>query len=235
VDKGGAFHAPVALESKDEALALNYVIASDMLVEAIRVDGQLVKDELAVFPSTLGSGNTFGNGVSDGHGLIMALSTDDGRLFSSNSSAGGSHFPEAQLLNHEMPLVADFSASECYSSGLIPNVVSMDYIFVECNAVGRPISGDVFIETWDMPLPIPGARARAHGKQVEVEILNDADLEPGKVTFSFDDPTIRVTDVDIPDLRHATVRTDSEDLRGKILAFDVLTLFHRHYGEAIVE
>jgi hypothetical protein len=234
VDKGGAFHAPIALESDSDALALNYVVAADTLVEAIRVQGRLLKSELLVFPSTLGSGNTFGNGVSDGHGLIMALSTDDGHLFSSNSSAGGSHFPEAQLLNHEMPLVADFSASECYSSGLTPNVVSMDYVFVECNAIGRPVSGEVFIETWDMPLPLPGARARAAGNTVEIEILNDADLEPGKVTFSFDDPAISVTGVDIADLRHATVHTDREDLQGKTITFDVLTLFHRHYGEAVV-
>ena len=72
----------------------------------------------------------------------MVLSTEEGRLFSSNSSAGGGHFPEAKLLNHEMPLVAEFSASECYSSGQKPNVVSMDYLFVEAIGVGRPISSE---------------------------------------------------------------------------------------------
>ncbi|GAA1107797.1 hypothetical protein [Kitasatospora arboriphila] len=235
VDKGGAFHAPIGMQSDNEALALNYVVASDLLVEAIRVKGELNKTELEVFPSTLGSGNTFGNGVSDGHGLIMVVSTTDGKLFSSNSSAGGGHFPEPQLLNHEMPLVCNFSASECYSSGLIPNVVSMDYLVVEADAVGRPRSGEVFIETWDMPLPLPKASAQANGSRVEVKIINDADLEPGKVTFSFDDPTVNVTDVKISDLRHATVHTDREDLQGKTLTFDVLTLFHRHYGEALVK
>lgn len=234
VDKGGAFHVPVGLESASEALALNYVVASDILVEAIRVEGRLLKDELAVFPSTLGSGNTFGNGVSDGHGLIMVLSTDKGQLFSSNSSAGGSHFPEAQLLNHEMPLVCDFSASECYSSGLIPNVVSMDYLFVECNEAGRPVSGELYIETWDMPLPLPRAEARGVGNSVEIKILNDADLEAGKVTFGFDDPSVTITDVRIKSLREATVLTDREDLRGKTLTYEVLTLFHRHCGEVVV-
>ncbi|MFI8369454.1 hypothetical protein [Streptomyces sp. NPDC085466] len=236
VDKGGSFHVPIGMDSDSEVLALNYVAAADMLVEAVRFkDGGLGKGDMEVFPSTLGSGNTFGNGVSDGHGLIMVVSTRKGQLFTSNSSAGGGHFPEAQLLNHEMPLVADFSASECYSSGLTPNVVSMDYVFVECNKLGRPLSGEVFIETWDMPLPLPRARATATGGSVSVEILNDADLEPGKVTFSFDDPAVNVTAVDITDLRHATVHTDREDLRGKTLAFDVLTLFHRHYGEVTVE
>jgi hypothetical protein len=125
VDKGGSFHLPIGMESSSEALLLNFVVASDLLVEAIRVPGQLRKGDLEVFPSTLGSGNTFGNGVSDGHGLIMVLNTEEGLLFSSNSSAGGGHFPEAKLLNHEVPLVAEFSASECYSSGHKPNVVSM--------------------------------------------------------------------------------------------------------------
>jgi hypothetical protein len=234
VDKGGAFHVPIGMESESEALTLNNAISGDLLVEAIRVDGRLRKGDLEVFPSTLGSGNTFGNGVSDGHGLIMALSTEQGYLFTSNSSAGGSHFPHSHLMNHEFPLVADYSASECYSSGLIPNVVSMDYLFVEANHVGRPVSSDVYIETWDMPLPEPRARAKADGGTVRVEILNDADLEPGKVTFGFDDPTVNITGVDIHDLRNATVTTDASDLDGRVLTFDVLTLFHRHYGETTV-
>jgi hypothetical protein len=235
VDKGGAFHVPIGLESEGEALVVNHVLGADLLVEAIRQPGRLGKGELEVFPSTLGGGNTFGNGVSDGHGLIMVMSTEDGSLFSSNSSAGGSHFPDAQLLNHEMPLVVDFSASECYSSGLTPNVVSMDYVFIEVNSVGRPVSGEVFIETWDMPLPLPKARAHAAGEQIDVEILSDADLEAGKVTFGFDDPSVTITGVDINDLRHATVHTNRKDLQGTTLTYDVLTLFHRHYGEALVE
>lgn len=138
VDKGGALHVPIGLGSPNEALVLNYVVESDMLGEAIRVDGRFRKGELEVFPSTLGSGSTFGNGVSNGHGLIMALSNDKGYLFTSNSSAGGSHFPDAVMMNHEMPLISEFDASECYSSGRTPNVVSMDYLFVEANSIGRP-------------------------------------------------------------------------------------------------
>ncbi|MEU0949701.1 hypothetical protein ABZ379_44655 [Streptomyces canus] len=72
-----------------------------------------------------------------------------------------------------------------------------------------------------MPLPLPKARATATGNRVSVEILNDADLEPGEVTFSFDDPAVNLTAVDISDLRHATDHTDRGDLRGKKLALDV--------------
>jgi hypothetical protein len=235
VDKGGALHIPIGMASETESLALNHVVSSDLLVEAIRVSGSLRKSELWVFPSTLGSGNTFGNGVSDGHGLIMGLTTEDGYLYTSNSSAGGSHFPEPQLLNHEMPLIAEFSASECYSSGVTPNFVSMDYLYIEANAVGQPVSSDVYVETWDMPLPVPEARAIAEGNKVHIEVLNDADLEPGKVTVDFDDPGVTITAVEIQGLRSATITTDSEDLRGKTLSFDVLTLFHRHYAVATVE
>lgn len=235
VDKGGALHVPIGMESTSEALVLNFVVDSDLLVEAIRVPGRLRKGDLEVFPSTMGSGNTFGNGVSDGHGLIMVLNTEEGQLFSSNSSAGGGHFPEAKLLNHEMPLVAEFSASECYSSGHKPNVVSMDYLFLESNGVGRPTSAELFIETWDMPLPEPLAKATAKGRSVEVAILNDADLEPGKVTFDFNDPSVAILNVTVNNLRSATVETNRSDLRGKVISFDVLTQFHRHYGEAQIE
>jgi hypothetical protein len=134
-----------------------------------------------------------------------------------------------------MPLVKVFTASECYSSGLIPNFVSMDYLYIEADATGRSVSSDLYIETWDMPLPLPQARAQSDGTQVEVTILRDADLEAGKVTFGFDDPTITITGVDVTSLRTAVVKTDTEDLKGKTLTFDVLTLFHRHYGEAVIE
>jgi hypothetical protein len=235
VDKGGALHVPIGMASDTESLVLNHVVAADLLVEAIRVFGLPRKSELRVFPSTLGSENTFGNGVSDGHGLIMVLATEQGYLYSSNSSAGGSHFPEPLLLNHEMPLIAEFTASECYSSGAKPNFVSMDYLFIEANNVGRPVSNDIYVETWDMPLPVPRARATAEGGNVRIEILNDADLEPGKVTVDFDDPEVTVTGLEIHDMRSATVTTDSEELHGKTLSFDVLTLFHRHYAETTVE
>lgn len=235
VDKGGALHVPIGMASETESLVLNHVVASDLLVEAIRVPGLPRKSELWVFPSTLGSGNTFGNGVSDGHGLIMGLATEEGYLYTSNSSAGGSHFPEPQLLNHEMPLIAEFTASECYSSGVKPNFVSMDYLYIEGNAAGKPVSSDIYIETWDMPLPVPEARAIVEGNKVRLEILNDADLEPGKVTVDFDDPEIAITGLEIHDLRSATIMTNSENLAGKGLSVDVLTLFHRHYVAAVAE
>jgi hypothetical protein len=164
----------------------------------------------------------------------MVLGTE-GRLYSSNSSAGGMYFPDRALLNHEMPQIAAFVASDCYSSGLRANYVSMDYLYIEADSDGRPVSPVLHIETWDMPLPIPGARAEVRGSDVLLSVLNDADLEPGKVVFDFDDPSITITDVKITDLRHAVISTDSTALAGRRISFDVHTLFHRHFGEAVVE
>jgi len=234
VDKGGSFHVPIGMTSANEAVALNYVVRERALVEAIRTPGTNRKTELEVFPSTVGSDTSFGNGVSDGHGLIMVLQTEDGRLYSSNSSAGGIYFPESAMLNHEMPLVAAFTASECYSGGLKPNIVSMDYLFIEADDRGHPISPGLHIETWDMPLPVPQANATARGSTVELEIQNDCDLEPGKVMVHFDDPAIVVTGLNVTGLRSATIETSAKDLKDKTLHFEVLTLFHRHHGEAVV-
>jgi hypothetical protein len=235
VDKGGGFHVPLAMTDQKEALAVNYLVRENALIEAIRVRGVTKAVSVEVFPSTVGSKTSFGNGVSDGHGLIMVLSTQDGQLFSSNSSAGGIYFPPAALLNYEMPLIAAFSASECYSSGQKPNMVSMDYLFLEANDVGDPVSPLLHFETWDMPLPLPQATARAKGARVELNIHADCDLEPGKVRIAFDDPAVTVTNVAVTGLRSAVIETRAADIKGKVLAYDVLTLFHRHHGEVVVQ
>jgi hypothetical protein len=234
IDKGYGIHVPIIATNGQESVALNYVLAKDTLVEAIRVSGNRPRGSVEVFPSTVGSRQPYGNGVTDGHGLIMVLGTE-GRLYSSNSSAGGIYFPERALLNHEMPKVAAFDASECYSNGLLANYVSMDYLYVEGDAQGRPISPLLHIETWDMPLPIPEAMARSEGSEVVVDILKDADLESGKVIFGFDDPSVNITSIEVINFRKAIVKTDCDELAGKRISFDVQTLFHRHYGEALVE
>jgi len=234
VDKGFGFHVPVFGTSDAESIAMNYVLDRSALVEAIRAPGLRPSGGVEVFPSTLGSHNTYGDGVSDGHGLIMVLETE-GRLYSSNSSAGGIHFPEAALLNHEMPLIAAFDSTECYSSGLRPNYVSMDYLYIEADSEHRPISPLLHLETWDMPLPLPKAHAVSKGSEVKLTVLKDADLEPGKVVFDFSDPGVNITDVAVLDLRNAVIKTDARSLKGQRLSYDVQTLFHRHFGEVVVD
>lgn len=244
VDVGGHFHAPIHVRSGKESVALNYVVREDALVEAIRVrdsgDGRsaryggVAKISLEVFPATLGNPNAYGNGVSDGHGLIMVMN-EGGRLYSSNSSAGGMYYPPSAHLNYEMPLISVFATTECYTSGLKPNYVSMDYMYLETDADGFPISSRLHIETWDMPLPVPAITAVSKGSEILVTAEADTDLEPGHVTFSFDDPSITVTDVKVTGLRTATVKADTDQLKGKTLQVDVDALFHRHYGEAVIQ
>ncbi len=244
VDLGGHFHAPIHVRSGDESVALNYVVREDALVEAIRVripeDGRsavyggVSKISQEVFPATLGNPNAYGNGVSDGHGLIMVMN-ECGRLYSSNSSAGGMFYPPSAHLNYEMPLVSVFATTECYTSGLKPNYVSMDYLYLETDADGFPISSRLRFETWDMPLPVPTITAVHKGSEILVTVEADTDMEPGQVTFSFDDPSITITDVQVTGLRTATVKTDTDQLKGKTLQVDVDALFHRHYGEAVIQ
>ena len=102
------------------------------------VDGASPAGSLEVFPATVGNPGPYGSGVTDGFRLIMVLGTE-GRLFASNSSAGGIFFPKSIQLNHEMPLVAAFSATECYGGGEKPNFVSMDYIYVKADSRNVPI------------------------------------------------------------------------------------------------
>jgi hypothetical protein len=234
LDKGYGLHVPIFMSNREESVALNFVVDKNLLVEAIRVSGRRPRGGLEVFPSTLGSNNVYGDGISDGHGLIMVLETE-GLLYSSNSSAGGVYFPNEALLNHEMPQIAAFDASECYSSGLKANYVSMDYLYVELDIAGRVFSPRLHIETWDMPLPIPQAKAESRGSEVILTILKDADLETGKVVFSIDDPNVTITGTRIENLRTAVISTDSEELVGKRISYDVHTLFHRHYGDALIQ
>jgi hypothetical protein len=233
VDVGKNFHAPVIVTDGKESAALNYVLEADALVEGIRVQGGQPDGSLEVFPATLGNPNAYGDGVTDGYGLIMVLGSE-GRLFTSNSSAGGIFFPRSAMLNNEMPLVAAFCPTECYESGIKPNYVNMDYLYLEADPRGEPISSTLYLETWDMPLPIPKVTATSHGAKVEVTVLSDADLEPGKVNFSFSDPTVKILDVQVTGLRSAVLLTDTDELKGKVLIFDVDTIFHRHYAESVV-
>jgi hypothetical protein len=245
VDVGGHLHVPIHVGNGNESVALNYVVREDALVEAIRVRGSdavaqppflhggVPKVSQEVFPATLGNPNPYGNGITDGHGLIMVLNTD-GRLYSSNSSAGGMFYPPSAHLNYEMPLISVFATTECYTSGLKPNYVSMDYLYLETDTGGFPISPRLHFETWDMPLPVPTISAIRKGSEVLVTVQADTDLEPGHVTFSFDDPSIQITDVEVTGLRTATVKTNTAELAGKTIQVDVDALFHRHYGEAVI-
>lgn len=236
VDHRGFFHVPLAVTDGKESVLLNAVL-DEALVEAIRLHGKLddySKIASERFPSK-GGATRFGNGVTDGLGLIAVMESE-GRLFTSNSQASGIHFPHAKHLNHEMPKITAYDSSECYTSGLRANIVSMDYLYLEADPDTKlPYSGELHFETWEMPLPEPILTAKANETDVSVKIESDAHFYSGQTVFDFDDPAINITKVDFVDNRTVTISTDSALLVGKRLSFEARTLFYHHAGSVVVE
>ncbi len=243
VDYGGFFHVPLTLTDGEHDLALNIAV-DEAVVEAIRVPtsgSDAPQAVIEVFPrkpeAAAGPEARFGTGVTDGYGLIMVM-LSAGRLFTSNSQAGGLHFPEKAHLNHEMPTIAAFAATECYTSGRQPNTVSMDYMYLESDvALGgpqQPLSRELHFETWDMPLPVPQVTATAQGSDVTVHIEHDANFMPGETSFDIDDSAVAITSVEIQGDRDAVVGTDSEELGGKVITFEVRSRFYHHLGTTTI-
>lgn len=77
-------------------------------------------------------------------------------------------------------------------------------------------------------------KAVSKGSNLELTSVADMDFEPGQVSISFSDPSIRIKSVKVTSLRTALVETDAKDLRGQTVRIDVDSLFHRHYAEAVV-
>lgn len=235
----GFFHVPIAVANGEESIALDLVV-NEALVEAVRMPTSASGTPEAgtqAFPKKTATTESdapqrFGDGVTDGLGIIM-VALSEGRLFTSNSQAGGIHFPERVHLNHEMPKVAAFNATECYTGGKQPNVVSMDYVYLEADAEGFPLSGELHFETWHMPLPEPQARARADGSDVIVTIDKDANFIPGETIFELD-PSITVRSVEVIDDRNARVVTDAGALTGRRIGFEVRSRFYHHRGSAVI-
>lgn len=233
VDQGGHLHFPVGGHDGQDAVVLD-IVDGYGVVEALRVEGGMPEPLLLAFPKkdsmTLGR---FGDGHSDGLGLIMTAAID-GRLYAANSQTGGASYPEPTLLNHEMPAIAAYSATECYTSGRAANTVSMDYLFIEQAEDGRPASRTLHVEQWHMPLPPPVAQARWADGRVEVTLERDANFEEGAVVWEFDDPRVVVTEARLTGPRTALLSTRGVDPRGATLCYEVRSRFYFHQGRAEV-
>lgn len=237
VDHLGFFHVPFLVRRGEELLAVNY-LPGEALVEAIQTEAQhRAAVVLEAFPKKPGSASRetprFGDGTTDGLGLIMVVQAD-GRLLASNSQAGGRHFPPAAVLNHEMPDLAAFAATECYSSGRAANTVSMDYLWLEGDASGAPISPVLHSETWDMPLPVPVVTASWNDRHVHLSIQKDANFMEGQTTFSVDDPHVEIQTARVDGPRRAVLTFWTADLRGRRVSFEVKTPFYHHRGEVVI-
>lgn len=240
-DFAGAFHVPIAMTNNAESVALDLVV-DVALVEAIRKKGIFrMIDRVAsdAFPKTVCAARVtdrvrFGDGKTDGIGVITSLQTE-GKVYTSNSQSGGISYPESGYINHEMPSIAAYDTTECHTTGERPNTVSMDYLYIEASNDGIPLSQELHYETWDMPLPIPTIKAVSDRGMVKITIEKNANFVNGKTVFEFDDPMIAITNVEINGTREAILSTDAEDLRGKVVTFEARTVLYHHKASAEIE
>ncbi|UVL48316.1 hypothetical protein LOY57_11130 [Pseudomonas moraviensis] len=233
-DYHGNFHIPIAV-MKDGRQHLFDVHGGDA-VEAMVLDGRGFGYNLLVFPKSPKATDILGkgDGVTDGIGII-ATTISEGKLYISNSQAGGYHYPMERAVNHDMTQMFAFRATECcYTRAQNANMVSMDYLFLESNDDGDPLSNSLWLETWDMPLPQPELVASSVGGIAIVKIIKDAWFESGKTTFVFSDPKVNILDIKFIDGREVEIATDAANLTGMKVTFDMRNFYYWHQGSALI-
>jgi len=236
VDRAGRFQVPVVVTRGETSEFIIATLGEDAVsVGHIENAMSLPPVSVARFPKKDKDATeararvaASGNGVTDGLGLI-ATYVDGGRLMASNSQAGGTHFPEDGMLNHEMPKVMLFKSSQCYTRpGAEANMVSMDYLYLEADQTGAPVPGGPFFDTWDMPLPEPVLTAKAKGKSVHLKIKRDGWFIEGQTMFGIDDPLIKIVGVELSDGRTAVVKCDRPVPPGTKIRFEAQSRYYHH-------
>ena len=237
LDHLGNPHIPVSAVNESSFNLLDY-IPGQVVTEALVVDKQSRNYELLMpFPKRPGvvrNNIGVGNGLTDGVGMI-ATAISDGKIFSANSQSGGIHYPEPAFLNYDMPRVFALKASPCYTRSIRSNTVSMDYLFIESDDQGTAISQNLWLETWDMPLPAPSVKASESRGTITVELLGDGFFYPGGTTFVISDPAIQISKVVLESDRRASIKCDSDDLSGLIIRFESRNRFYYHAGSGQIE
>ena len=138
----------------------------------------------------------YGDGVLDGSGMIATVN-QSGALLVANSQSGGYSYSEHALLNQDMPKAFWVRATECYSRGYAPNMVSMDYAFLEADDVHNPVSSELWLETWDMPLPEPVVAHEWNGERLAIRIEKSAWFFPGQTSFEIYPANTEIANVDV--------------------------------------
>ncbi len=237
LDHLGNPHIPVGAVD-DSSFHLLDFIPGHVVTDSLVVDKQIRNHELLMAfpkkPDKVVNSLGVGNGLTDGAGII-ATAISAGKIFSANSQSGGTHYPDPAFLNYDMPRVFALKATPCYTRGARPNTVSMDYLFIESDDDGTAISQNLWLETWDMPLPAPVAQAFSSRNTIIVELQNDGFFYPAGSTFTINDPAIQITNVRLEGERKAVVTCDSADLKGREITFESRNTFYYHSGTALVE
>ncbi|MCC8956195.1 hypothetical protein H8B02_23020, partial [Bradyrhizobium sp. Pear77] len=209
----------------------------DLAVAAITLPDGIGGISAEAFPKKPGAAIDFrpgfGNGVTDGNGIIISAAAN-GDLLSANSQSGGYSYPEAGLLNHEMPKIFAFRTTQCYTRGAVANVVSMDYVFIEADDQGNPVDSTIWLETWDMPLPLPDVRATSSENSVTLTIQKDGWFFPGKTTVGFSDLAVSVVSTKLVNDRTLEISVDRPPRSGSTVSFETKNQFLHHAGQTAI-
>lgn len=241
VDYTSEFHIPVVGETDTHSVVLDFLPDRELAVESILTERQRhLSESLRAFPkkpsadAALGS-IAFGDGITDGAGII-ATALEKGAILSSNSQSGGFHYPENAFINYDMPRAYCLKTTECYTRpGAKPNTVSMDYLFLEADSFGRPISQDLLFETWDMPLPSPELSAKLSDGMLVLKIQRDGWYFPGQTTFSCSDPSISIEEVELSSGRTAKIKLSGTPASESTVSFTTRNRFLAHEATAKIE
>ncbi len=236
VDAVGVIHVSVAVANLGVTTLLDVQLADDLLVAAV-VGKEGTSFAIEAFPkkplSYTGLRDGYGDGKTDGAGVIATL-LSDGRLFAANSQSGGYTYPDSTLLNDDMQKMYVHAQTECYTRDR-PNYVSMDYAFVEADESNAPVSSSLWLETWDMPLPEPTLTHEWDGDRLKLKINQDGWFFPGQTMFTIRPAIAEITRVDFADYREMHLEFNAPSrVRGTEVTFETRNVFYFHRAAVIV-
>jgi hypothetical protein len=231
VDNTYNFHVPVLIKGDDGATLIDVMPDDDLAVAAI-TGSAATAGLLAAFPAMPeiygGFREGFGDGTLDGSGMIATLAVS-GQLLVSNSQSGGFSYPAEATLNHEMQRVFSFRATDCYTRGGTANTVSMDYAFVESDHSERPVSAELWIDTWDMPLPEPEVTHTFVNGVLKIQIHRSGWFFHGQTAFQLEPANTFITKVTMNGFREIELEFDDPaQLPGTIVSFETKNVFYHH-------
>ncbi|TPV98123.1 MAG: hypothetical protein USCAAHI_02453 [Beijerinckiaceae bacterium] len=114
-------------------------------------------------------------------------------------------------------------------------MVSMDYAFVESDGDGHPLSSELWVDTWDMPLPEPVVSHAIQGDKVEITIHKSAWFFPGQTAFQLEPANTFITRVDYNGFREVVLEFDDPtQIRGTKITFDTKNVFYFYRGTVSV-
>jgi hypothetical protein len=111
----------------------------------------------------------------------------------------------------------------------------MDYAFIESDESGNPVSAELWLETWDMPLPLPEIEHTWEGDRLRLRILRDGWFFPGQTSFLIEPTVAEITRADFVDYREMTLEFNApERVKGTTITFETKNVFFYYQASVIV-